>query len=107
MSEFTRYRQSNGELYAWLCIDQEELNQEVPSHFPLSSNRTWSTYSSLTYLPNGLIFIIVGEHDMDGNRKDIICDDEFQLWLDHFVGRNFWNLEEAREYMKQFESTEI
>ena len=104
MDKNKQYRLENGELYAWLCLEPEELNQSVPKHFPLSEGRTWSNYSTLTTTPDGFIFIHVGEHDENDNRKVVISDDEFQLWLDYFQGRNFWCYSDASEYMKQFEA---
>lgn len=104
MDKLKQYRQNNGELYAWLCLDEYELNLPVPKEFPNSENKTWSNYSTITVTPDNYIFILVGEHDIYGNRKEVISDDEFELWVTHFSGRNFWNYEDARSYMNQFES---
>jgi hypothetical protein len=96
----------NNDYYAWICLDQEELDRPVPNQFPKSEGRTWRTYSTATIDPLGNYFILVGEHDHLGNRKDRITEQEFQLWRDHFVGRNIWTVFEAKEYMKQFSNGE-
>ena len=107
MGEHKQYRLDNGELYAWICLDDGESEQQVPEQFPKSAGRTWGNYSTLILLPNGLTFILVGEHDSNGNRKECISDEEFGLWQEHFAGRNIWCYSEAQEYMKQFEQTDI
>lgn len=97
----------NGDYYAWICLEKDEIMQEVPKHFPNSEGKTWLNYSTHIIDPLGNDFIIVGYRDENGNRKDRITKEEFHLWLDHFEGRNIWTLAEAREYMKQFQTEEL
>lgn len=104
--KFKQYRLDNGELYAWICLDEKEFEQSVPKQFPKSEGRTWRIYSTLISLPNGLTFILVGEHDQNGNREKCVTDDEFAIWQDHFAGRNIWCYAEAIEYMKQFQGAD-
>jgi len=100
--KFKQYRLENGEIYGWICLDKEELAKPVPANFPKSENRTWQDYSTVINLPNGLSFLLIGEHDSQGNRKECITDEELMLWQEHFTGRNIWNYADAQEYMKQF-----
>lgn len=105
--KFKQYRLGNGELYAWICLNEGEIEQSIPREFPKSDGRAWGTYSTLIPMPNGLIFILVGEHDTNGNRVERISDEEFALWQKHFSGRNIWCYAEAVEYMKQFVQTDL
>jgi hypothetical protein len=94
----------NRDYYAWICLDKEELEQLVPEQFPMRNDRMWKDYCSLVNTPDGLTFIKVGYIEDDhGNRKARISKEEFQLYRDHFKGRNIWTFNEAMEYMKQFE----
>lgn len=97
---------ANNDYYAWVNLTDEELEQPVPSQFLNSEGKKWKEYSSITKV-DGNNFILAGYRDENGNRKDRISEEEFQVWLDYFEGRNVWNLEEGREYMKQFQTEEI
>ena len=99
------YIHSNGDYYAWICLDTEELSLPIPSNFPNSEGKTWANYSTHTIDPTGLDFIRAGYRDENGNRKERITEQEFQTWRDHFAGRNIWTFQEAKDYMKQFEES--
>ena len=101
------YMHSNGDYYAWICLDELELDEQVPYQFPYSEGKTWGEYARIMTVendPDKLKFILVGYRDENGNRKERITEQEFNLYRDYFAGRNIWTFQEAKDYKKQFET---
>ena len=91
----------NGDYYAFVCVDKAELEEPL-FLAPYGNGRKLRDCTHWQQLPNTEIFVQCRCYPEKGWREDRAKEEEFQLWRDHFSGRNIWTVTEAKEYMKQF-----
>jgi len=81
---------------ALVFVRVESLDEEVPETFPNSrvtdeegnvTVKTWREYANW-WEKDGKALLQVGATDANGNRADVVMNDELRVWADHFGAEN-------------------